>query len=384
MEDGRGINAKWLKFNVPPRPSGLQSVALWPYDKGLVMASGCVGRCSAGVRFEFQAETDLFGLAVNNTLVSTEYESDNWVETDRGHCSAPDRANWGVDWPSGWGLYRRPQAGYYNFCSDTSHSPGLETSGLKQVRYRPSAALQEGAIEDYTDQPATRVTPYWAEQPQGRAELEQRVRAGLEGGGFPFADAWYAHQLDPQTYEDPAEDEEQRDDCRPADSIQGGDPDPLRGTQNYLQDPDRWRARYETVPQAEFPPGSSVPESGLPGVGGPAYMRWGWAALDAEKAFIGWEGWGYRKIVAKHGWGPTALQKTTEALQTTPGRSGPFGGYDQYVGPPYGSRSGRPAACEWIVSVQRAPEEEPERPEMSQAAPMGGIITAHGRFIRPG
>jgi len=95
-------------------------------------------------------------------------------------------------------------------------------------------------------------------------------------------------------------------------------------------------------------------------------MRWGWTSLS-PKEFIGWDGWGYRKIVAKHGWGPTARAKTGEALLET--RPEPRGIYVDYVGPPYDSRSGRLGACEWLVS---------------QAMPMGGIITAHGRYVRPG
>jgi hypothetical protein len=220
----------------------------------------------------------------------------------------------------------------------------------------------------------------WPERPPSRTELEVRTRAALESGEYRFIEPWYAHQLDPQTYEDPTEDEQQRDDCRPADSVPAGDPAPLRGTQDFLQDPDQWRARYEAVPAGEFPVGSTVPEDGLVASEGPAYMRWGWTSLNA-KEHIDWQGWGYRKIVAKHGWGPTALEKTSEALLTTPVREL---NYDQYIGPPYTTRSGRVAGCQWVVSVQRDPIEEPERPELSQAVPMGGIITAHGRYVAQG
>jgi hypothetical protein len=149
-------------------------------------------------------------------------------------------------------------------------------------------------------------------------------------------------------------------------------------TPTLLRDPERWRARYDTVPASAFPPGSAVPEDGLPATGGRAYMRWGWASLDAEKPEIDWEGWGYRKIVAKHGWGPTALTRTQGALLAAPLDTGR---YDEYISPDtYAGRSGK--SCEWVVIVQRDPNETSANPEASQQAPMGGIITAHGRWVR--
>jgi hypothetical protein len=57
------------------------------------------------------------------------------------------------------------------------------------------------------------------------------------------------------------------------------------------------------------------------------------------------------------------------------------GKYDEYILPDtYPGRSGK--ICEWIVAVQREPNEYPANPEASQQAPMGAIITAHGRWVR--
>ena len=195
---------------------------------------------------------------------------------------------------------------------------------------------------------------------------------------FPLAEAWWASQLDRQTYSDPTEGETSLDDCRPADQQPAGDPDPSRGTEDFLQDPARWNARYEVVPSAEYPPGSDVPEDGLIATGGRVYMRWGWTSLDAENPLIDWRGWGYRKIVAKHGWGPTALARTEAALLTTPS---PDGAYAEYVArDAYDGASGR--RCDWVVVVQRDRLDSDENPEASEQAPMGGIITAHGRWAR--
>jgi hypothetical protein len=57
------------------------------------------------------------------------------------------------------------------------------------------------------------------------------------------------------------------------------------------------------------------------------------------------------------------------------------GNYDEYVLPdPYSGLSGK--LCEWVVVVQRTPKAAPDNPEVSEQAPMDGIITAHGRWVR--
>jgi len=236
-----------------------------------------------------------------------------------------------------------------------------------------------GPIEDYVGQPIERSIDSWPDQPQTRSQIEDRMQAAVDSGDAPMAGEWIAHQLDPQTHSDPTEDDEELTECRPSDQVPSGDPAPTRGSQDFLQDPARWWARYDTVPAAEFPPAAAVPESGLTATGGQAFMRWGWTTLDAE-APSDWEGWGFRKIVAKHGWGPTALTKTEAALLTA---STTDGKYANYVLPElYDGRTG--LTCEWIVVVQRAPIATDRNPELAQGAPMGGIITAYGRYARTG
>jgi hypothetical protein len=255
--------------------------------------------------------------------------------------------------------------------------------GTQYAAYLPEDELGVYPVEDYVDQPTDVQIQNWDGKPGTRTQLEQSVQTELSAAGSETADAWWSHLLDPQTYDDPTEDKDEATDCRPTDSVPAGDPAPERGTQNFLDDPVRWRARYETVPESQFPPGSTVPEDGLIAAnpsGARAYMRWGWAALDAEKPLVDWEGWGFRKIVAKHGWSTSALEKTAQALLMTPTTDD---NYEEYVGPPYASRRGVPTACEWVVVVQREPYDLPGRPEAQEGAPMDGIITAHGRYVRP-
>jgi hypothetical protein len=97
---------------------------------------------------------------------------------------------------------------------------------------------------------------------------------------------------------------------------------------------------------------------------------------------IRWAGWGYRHIRAKHGWGPTARALTTQALLTTPATEGNYQTYRSPVADRYPNRRGG-KQCEWRVVVQRDPYQEPDNPEQSEQAAMGGIITAYGRYVQP-
>jgi len=358
---GEGLNAKFFRFGVPEKPAAVVSARLYHAAAGHVIRAWLPPMPYDGWYVEYQT-TGGYRYAHIQRQLSSGGPTGSSRQCVLGPQVMPE------------GLEARPN-GVVESC--------YRGTFMSEAWVMPEAgtiADGQSPIEDYVDQPYERATPSWVDAPPGLEQLETRTRNALESGDFRIAEPWYAHQLDPQTYEDPTEDEQQRDDCRPPDSVPAGDPQPLRGTEDFLQDPDRWRARYETVRAEEFPPGATVPESGLVATGGQAYMRWGWTSLNAKEE-IDWEGWGFRKIVAKHGWGPTALEKTSEALLTLPVR---VDNYDLYVGPPYTSSAGRPAACEWVVSVQREPYEMPDRPELSQGVPMGGIITAHGRYVTPG
>jgi hypothetical protein len=121
-------------------------------------------------------------------------------------------------------------------------------------------------------------------------------------------------------------------------------------------------------------------------------MRWGFTKRSADPK-IRWGGFGYRHIVAKHGWGPTALARTEETLLTgtrerrslgTDRAGRERGAYDEYTSNAangYISRSGL-SECLWRVVVEREPREIPEAPEQSQGMPMDSIITAFGKYAR--
>jgi hypothetical protein len=82
------------------------------------------------------------------------------------------------------------------------------------------------------------------------------------------------------------------------------DPDPSRG--------------WKPMTRAQFDPAPLPPAPFVDGQGNEVPLRWGHTlktdALDRYGRPIGWRGWGYRKIQAKHGWNASDVSLTTEAL----------------------------------------------------------------------
>lgn len=204
--------------------------------------------------------------------------------------------------------------------------------GRRSFFYKPETSLKAGGpVEDYTGQPFDRSTTNWSDKPTGRDQLEGRTRAELESGRYERAEAWYAEQLDPRNHDSATEEDE---DC----DLSGGAGDPGPGQSG---DP------YDAVPVSEFPAG------GVPATGGQAILRWGQASLNAENEQIDWRGWGYRKILAKHGWTDADRVATIEALGDPSPRikQVPPDGHDrhEYEGPEYAGRNG--ASCVRVVEV---------------------------------
>lgn len=124
--------------------------------------------------------------------------------------------------------------------------------------------------------------------------------------------------------------------------------------------------RYEQVPDSIYPAG------GLPSINGQVYLRWGVSTVALDNTHIEWRGWGYRKIKAKHGWGPDDLEATRVALLDAAPKPHPkVPGRAIYQGPEYAGRNG--ARCRRLVVVDH------EFTEDDAGAPNpAGIITSFG------
>ena len=225
----------------------------------------------------------------NNWSNTTPLPADGWGLRYRYNSNEWTAVNLAYGWAHQCAYLTGPPQGF-RVLTGTASIGWCDPPPVPTERYclREDELDAAGPIEDYVDQPYDKELLNWSDKPQSKLQLEDRTRTALESGEYRFAEPWYAHQLDSQTYEDPTEEDQERDACRPADAVPSGDPAPHRGTEDFTEDPIRWRMRYETVPEGEFPPGSAVPEVGLLlTTGGTACMRWGWAALCAKELSTG-------------------------------------------------------------------------------------------------
>jgi hypothetical protein len=138
-------------------------------------------------------------------------------------------------------------------------------------------------------------------------ELETRVEDVIESDELPLANAHFAHALEPENYPDPRITDEKNDhrcDRTPGASYMNPDgnvsPEPFA---KHIGTPFTVSNRPEGYASVDvyFHEGTT---HWIPGRE-PEISPW---YVDA------WGGWGYRHILAKHGWGATDLEETQLAL----------------------------------------------------------------------
>lgn len=235
-----------------------------------------------------------------------------------------------------------------------------------KLAYIPENDLPaNGPIEDYSGQPSDYQTSDWPEKPTTQTQVETAVSQALRNGEVPLAEAFYAAELDPRNYDTATDRDEQ------CELDGGGTDDPGRGRGSGESGVELQR-RYEQAPDVEWP------TAGVNSINGPVYLRWGVAFPNVDNSHIEWSGWGYRKIKAKHGWGPESRAATQNALldaaPTKDTRPAYFGRYT-YRGPEYGGRSN--ALCRRVVVV----EHEPREVEINNGFPAASMITSYGERV---
>ena len=115
--------------------------------------------------------------------------------------------------------------------------------------------------------------------------------------------------------------------------------------------------------------------------GNHAELRWGRTQPTQKKRggfAVRWEGWGYRKIKAKHGWGTDIEARTRTAM--TAGLAVPDDVADhsemiRYYGPPFSRSQG--VICQQIVVAQYRQSVD----EASAERPAKGIITSYAQEV---
>jgi hypothetical protein len=163
-----------------------------------------------------------------------------------------------------------------------------------------------GPIEDFDEDEYNVRIGDWPDEPTSMEELGTRVEDVIESDELPLANAHFAHALEPENFPDPRitdEEEDHRCDRAPASYMNPGgnvSPEPFA---KHIATPFTITNRpfgYASVDvylhegETHWIPGRN-----------PETSPW---HIDE------WGGWGYRHILAKHGWGATDLEETQLAL----------------------------------------------------------------------
>jgi hypothetical protein len=189
-------------------------------------------------------------------------------------------------------------------------------------------------------------------------ELQTSVLSELRTDGYPILNRYVNYKEQPDYWPDPrtrTQEDHRCDLSPPAYNNYGGN-----------SDPDPYTPKISTpFPTTERPSGAPRPTFPDP------YLRWGktrWGGNYLDN----WLEWGFRHIVAKHGWGPDDITATAETLAAPVRTVEQSPTWMRYIGPQYQQNG---AICERRVVVRYAPVEDdpPNTPR--------GIVTSFAAVI---
>lgn len=263
----------------------------------------------------------------------------------------PVQGNWEILKGASW------TATFYCGRTRTEHTE----IAFAPVVTRGSDGRVPGAIEDYTGQPSEGLIETWPGQPQTQTELENRLRTFL--GDNPLARDFYLYKLEPENYPDPRKPETENpnnhrcDKSPPAYKVVGGSTVPAQEVPFYEN------AFEATGRPVDYP---DAPDP---------YLRWGKASWK-EDFLDNWDGYGWRHIQAKHGWGAGDLADTATVLQNPVG-GGPSDdgtGRAVYLGQPYPWDG---VVCQRRVVVDYSDIGDPTAPPN---IPLG-VVTSYAQLV---
>jgi hypothetical protein len=212
---------------------------------------------------------------------------------------------------------------------------------------------------DYNGQPSD-YQDWWPPTDPGFQTTKTRTRNELESGRYPLLNQKIEHELgvpevcdpvDPDVCNQPETTREQERKC------ELGEPDDA--------DPD------DSISNDQFVAGQYTPVTSLmrrhetSGQLVPTALKVGWTEADVTR---GWIGWGWRHVVAKHGWTPADVAATEDALLEVPFQDGGW----VYLGEEYEQNG---AVCQRRVVV--SPNKRPQEPSAKE------IITSYGDYLGP-
>lgn len=367
-------------------PSLLKTVGAWVWNKvpEVAVAAGGgwagweIGSAIYGAFFEESGEAGGGALS---------YPADRFQVVDPEHWMLSDSS--GEIYPPAWGMrgFNHLYSGS-GYISDTGtcelelygdgtrlFAPGwLPASGCgmtkarNYVLWKPFEVKQCG--ESAVTCPGIEPVPYEGEgQPTAPAPeaLRESLKEALESGEYPGYNRLYNFEHEPENLPDPLitkDQEDHRCDRSPGPSYENSDgnvsPEPFA---KKIETPFTVTNRPEGV------------ESN------PVYLRWGTTFWEpGSEKFKGtpyldlWGGWGYRHIVAKHGWSALDREETELALAT--GTPKPAGGLKYRYETPEIAKGVGNVPCTRVVIVQFETGKDPQTEE-EDPAPRGVVTSFH-------
>lgn len=321
------------------------------------------------------------------TLNGSPMPEDGWLYTYRADAQNWESVNLSQGWSGACAYLTGPPSGL-TVISGTATNWCYATAPVESYYYPETDLPASSPAEDDTGQPADATTPTWPGQPQSRTDLDAVVRSAV--GSSPLLEEFLCYQLNSQACQDPQL-ESSRDQCELVPAL-SADPAPLRGIGDYPDNPTDFAKRYTKVPASAFTPygGTAAvwPTTGVAATVRPSgtkvYLRYGYTKTEGNP-ITNWGGWGFRHIVAKHGWSSLdyaatvlALKDSSPLVTTVRDKYGVTTSTTQrytYRGPEYTGKNG--ALCRRYVVVDYSPRLK----EVAAGQPAASMITSYGRKL---
>jgi hypothetical protein len=344
---GSGVNAKFLRVGLPAKSPNVSAA-----PQQLIFAASCspTSPCSIGSAYHDQT-----------TITQPAYIW-HWDAA----WDSPFGANW-WSWRSNDGDCQHPSPppdapnSFETVASSSTCFGDPDQTGTTTSAWWYQDDLRATTpVQDYAGEPWDHVD-WWPPADPGVPTTTTRTRTELESNRYPLLNEKIEYEVgvpdacdpvDSNVCNPPETDRAQERKCDLS-SPENGDPDPLVSTDQYAA------AQYSTVTSfTRTPLGGGSPIN--------TALKVGWTGPSVKKE---WDGWGWRHVAAKHGWGPADAIATQAALLNAPTL---INGRLQYVGPEY-SQNG--VVCQRrVVVAASALSGEPSSKE---------IMTSYGEYLRP-
>jgi len=344
---GSGVNAKFLRVGLPAKSPDLSAA-----PQRLIYADSCSPSSPCPIGSIYHDQT---------TITQPAYIW-HWDAA----WDSPYGANW-WDWRSNDSDCQHPSpppdapnvfetvASSSTCLGDPDHA-GTTTSAWWYLDDLPATS----PVQDYAGQPSD-FQDWWPPADPGLSTTTTRTRTELESNRYPVLNEKLEYELgvpevcdpvEPDVCNPPETDRDQERKCELGEP-DNADPDDTVSNDQYVA------AQYNAVTsfnRRHETSGQLVPTA----------LKVGWTRSTTTR---GWIGWGWRHVAARHGWRPSDIAATADALLKTPFEDGGW----IYLGDQY-EQNGAICQRRVVVSPTKTVDDEPSAKE---------IITSYGSYVGP-